>query len=63
MFARISVPVHATNCTLLSLMETPKKVIFVVRRYVVRKANIGRYAVRRLKIKQNARGEGGFTHI
>jgi len=28
-------------------METPKMVVFVVKRYAVRKAKIGRYAVRK----------------
>ena len=59
-FARMSVPVHATNCVLvfLSLCKQtpppPKKRddFVVVKRYAVRKSKIRPYTVRRLKIKR-----------
>jgi len=39
-------------------METPIKVVFVVKRYAVRKAKTRPCAVRRLKIKQYAVHKG-----
>jgi len=37
-------------------MKTPKTVVFVVKRYAVRKHKIRPYAVRKLKMKQYAMG-------
>jgi len=44
-------------------METPKMVIFVVKRYAVREAKKRRYAVRKAKKRQYAvrKGGGGVT--
>ena len=44
-------------------METPKMVVFVVKRYAVREAEKWRYAVRKAKIGRNAvyQGGGGVT--
>ena len=44
-------------------METPKMVVFVVKRYAVRKAKKRRYAVRNAKIERYAvrKGGGGVT--
>ena len=44
-------------------METPKMVVFVVKRYAVRVAKKWRYAVRNAKIERYAvrKGEGGVT--
>ena len=44
-------------------METPKRVVFVVKRYAVREAKKWRYAVRKAKIGRYAerKGEGGVT--
>jgi len=46
-------------------METPKIVVFVVKRYAVREAEKWRYAVRKAKIGRYAvrKGEGGVTLI
>jgi len=46
-------------------METPKMVVFVVKRYAVRVAKKRRYAVRNAKIERYAvrKGEGGVTLI
>ena len=46
-------------------METPKMVVFVVIRYVVREAEKWRYAVRKAKIGRYAvrKGGGGVTLI
>ena len=46
-------------------METPKMVVFVVKRYAVREAEKWRYAVRKAKIGRYAvrKGGGGVTLI
>jgi len=40
-------------------METPNKVVFIVKRYAVRNAKIRPFAVRRPKWKQYLRGTQG----
>jgi len=44
-------------------METPKNVVFVVKRHAVRQTEKWRYAVRKAKIGRYAvrKGEGGVT--
>ena len=48
-------------------METPKIVVFVVKRYAVRETEIWRYAVRKAKIRRYAVRKGGggvaLTHV
>jgi len=45
-------------------MDTPKTLVFVVKRYAVRNAKLRPYAVRSLKVKQCAvRKGGGFTRL
>ena len=46
-----SLTMHATDCM-------PKKVVFVFKRYAVRKTKIRSYAIRKYKMKQWARKEG-----
>jgi len=41
-------------------METPKMVVFVVKRYAVREAKTWRYAVRKAKIGRYAVRKGGW---
>ena len=48
-------------------MESPKKVVLVVKQYAIRKAKLRLYAVRKLKMKQCVyavrKGEGGSTSL
>jgi len=44
-------------------METPKRVVFVVKRYAVRETEKWQYAVRKAKIGQYAVRKGGVTLI
>jgi len=61
MFSRITVHVHTTYCNFnfFMLMETPKMVVFVLKRYAVREAKKLRYAVRNAKIDRYAVRKGG----
>jgi len=55
------VHVYATDCQCIffMLMETPKMVVIVVKRYAVREAEKWRYAVRKTKIGRYAVRKGG----
>jgi len=59
-FARMSVPVHATNSILYLLVDgNDKKVFVVVKCYALRKAKIRSYFVPRLKNKAVRGTQGG----
>ena len=61
-FTRMIVPVRATDCKFLSPLDVngnaPKKVVFVVKRYAVRKPKIRPLSVHTLKMKQYAVRKG-----
>jgi len=63
----MNVHVHAKDCHFIFFMlkETPKMVVFVVKRYAVREAEKWQYAVRNAKIVWYAvrKGGGGVTLI
>jgi len=64
-FARMSVPVHATNSILYLLVDgNDKKVFVVVKCYALRKAKIRSYFLPRLKNKAvRSTLEGGFFTV